>query len=216
MNEDDGNQLENLWEELASERKNYKVAWKIAQTAGDGLVEVADELLKENARLRKILDSISPKDRVLQIQPDQNCEFCRGSGEIFDSVDYGSTTAQLPSFCGCVEEQVAEEYEDWDIVLVFPDKEDMYEIVIAITVGEYEHFERHYFYGARELAQDYANAHLQNIWGEGETLPEDADGYYQSKDLTRAAQLYSVEVLTLTVQTERGGFCFYSNNWKIR
>lgn len=47
----------------------------------------------------------------MKIKPDPNCKWCRGSGIVYDSVSYGSTTAQLPSTCECVEAQVPEDYD---------------------------------------------------------------------------------------------------------
>jgi hypothetical protein len=45
------------------------------------------------------------------ITPNPKCKSCHGSGTIYDTVDYGLTTAQLSSFCGCVEEQIPEDYD---------------------------------------------------------------------------------------------------------
>lgn len=56
---------------------------------------------------------------VLKIKPDPNCKSCHGEGEAFDIVDYGSTTASMPTLCDCVVEQVPEGREDLEIELVF-------------------------------------------------------------------------------------------------
>lgn len=32
------------------------------------------------------------------------CPLCHGSGVVYDSVDYGSTTVQMPSMCECVDD----------------------------------------------------------------------------------------------------------------
>lgn len=48
---------------------------------------------------------------MMKIKPDLNCEFCHGTGEITDWVDYGSTVAPLTSYCSCVEDQIPEFYD---------------------------------------------------------------------------------------------------------
>jgi hypothetical protein len=35
---------------------------------------------------------------------DPKCPYCHGTGTVYDSVDYGSTTVQMPSTCDCVED----------------------------------------------------------------------------------------------------------------
>jgi hypothetical protein len=57
----------------------------------------------------------------LKIKPDPNCEACLGTGEVSDSVDYGSTTVSMPSVCDCVLEQVPEGREDEEIELDLSD-----------------------------------------------------------------------------------------------
>ncbi len=52
---------------------------------------------------------------TLHIAPNPHCKFCHGSGTVYDSVDYGSATVQMPSWCGCVEEQIPEDCADADI-----------------------------------------------------------------------------------------------------
>ena len=37
-------------------------------------------------------------------RPNPHCEFCNGSGTVYDMVDYGSTTVSMPSQCECVED----------------------------------------------------------------------------------------------------------------
>mgnify|MGYP001559827448 FL=1 len=39
------------------------------------------------------------------------CKFCHGSGTVYDTVPYGSTTAQMPSDCDCVKQQLPEEFD---------------------------------------------------------------------------------------------------------
>lgn len=56
----------------------------------------------------------------MKIQPDPNCKYCNGTGEVWDVVDYGSTTASFPSLCSCVEDQIPEEW-DGEIELIFED-----------------------------------------------------------------------------------------------
>ena len=45
----------------------------------------------------------------MKIKPDPECKYCHGM--VYDIVDFGSTTAMLPSFCGCIEEQIPEGYD---------------------------------------------------------------------------------------------------------
>lgn len=40
--------------------------------------------------------------RIVTVTTDPACRVCGGEGVVYDSVDYGSTTAQLPSECECV------------------------------------------------------------------------------------------------------------------
>ena len=51
-----------------------------------------------------------------QIKPNPNCNDCFGWGTIYDTVDYGSTTAQLPSFCACVEDQADEDTDEIELI----------------------------------------------------------------------------------------------------
>ena len=55
-------------------------------------------------------------DKIQKIKPKPDCEYCHGEGTVYDTVDYGSTTAQLPNFCNCVEEQ-ANENDEIELVL---------------------------------------------------------------------------------------------------
>ncbi len=50
--------------------------------------------------------------KVQHITPKSDCPDCFGTGEVYDTVPYGSTTAQLPSFCSCVEEQADEDTDE--------------------------------------------------------------------------------------------------------
>ena len=52
-----------------------------------------------------------------QIKPNPECSQCHGWGTVYDTVDYGSTTAQLPSFCACVEEQADEDTDEIELIL---------------------------------------------------------------------------------------------------
>lgn len=49
---------------------------------------------------------------IYKITPLADCKACHGSGTVYDIVDYGSTTAELPSGCSCVDEQLPEEFDD--------------------------------------------------------------------------------------------------------
>jgi hypothetical protein len=51
-----------------------------------------------------------------QIKPNVDCPHCHGWGTVYDTVDYGSTTAQLPSFCGCVEDQTDDDTDEIELV----------------------------------------------------------------------------------------------------
>ena len=55
------------------------------------------------------------------IRPDPSCKACHGEGTVYDTVDYGSTTAQLPSWCECVERQIPETFDDrTDEIVIIP------------------------------------------------------------------------------------------------
>jgi len=60
---------------------------------------------------------MNKEEKVQKIKPDPDCKWCYGDGVVYDTVDYGSTTAQLPSYCNCVEEQADEDTDDIEIVL---------------------------------------------------------------------------------------------------
>jgi hypothetical protein len=47
----------------------------------------------------------------MKIKPKKNCKWCCGSGIVYDSVPYGSTSADLDSCCECIEEQVPEDFD---------------------------------------------------------------------------------------------------------
>jgi hypothetical protein len=81
-----------------------------------------------------------------QIKPNPNCNNCFGWGTIYDTVDYGSTTAQLPSFCACVEEQADEDTDEIELIFdpiqegveedfdeEFPEEEDLGEYIDSIA-----------------------------------------------------------------------------------
>ena len=59
-----------------------------------------------------------------KITPNPNCKFCHGSGTVYDIVDYGSTTASMPSDCGCVDEQLPEDFDYLtdEVEIVQPDR----------------------------------------------------------------------------------------------
>ena len=148
------------------------------------------------------------------IKPDPNCALCHGNGEVHDTVDYGSTTASLPSFCDCVEMQAVEDTDDIEIIL---DDTAMYRITINITVGEYEHAEYQFFHGTSEEAFAYAISYLSTIWGEGETLYDDMDDAYLSKDLERAAEFGGHEPYdSVPAMSAKGAFHFQPVGWRIK
>ena len=63
------------------------------------------------------IESITPARKVQRIKPRPDCPSCFGEGTVYDTVDYGSTTAQLPSNCACVEEQADEDTDEIEIDL---------------------------------------------------------------------------------------------------
>ncbi len=48
---------------------------------------------------------------IYKVTPLASCKFCRGSGTVYDIVDWGSTTASMPSDCECIDEQLPEEFD---------------------------------------------------------------------------------------------------------
>lgn len=60
---------------------------------------------------------VPPPNKKQVITPKLDCRYCHGTGEVYDSVPYGSGGAMLPSFCGCVEEQAD---EDTDEIVLSP------------------------------------------------------------------------------------------------
>ena len=46
------------------------------------------------------------------ITPNPDCPDCFGTGEVTDIVPYGSTTANLISWCECVEKQADEDTDE--------------------------------------------------------------------------------------------------------
>jgi hypothetical protein len=53
---------------------------------------------------------------IQKITPEPGCKYCHGTGMVYDIVDYGSTTARLPSYCSCVEDQADEDADDIELV----------------------------------------------------------------------------------------------------
>lgn len=149
------------------------------------------------------------------VKPDPDCKLCHGNGEVFDTVDYGSSTASLPSFCDCVEMQAIEDVDDIELIL---DDTAMYRITINITVGEYAHAEYLYYFGSKIEALHYAISYLETIWGEGnETVYDDNEDVYMSKDLERAAQFaHCSELIGIPAMSAKGTFYFQSIGWRIK
>lgn len=51
---------------------------------------------------------------TVRVKPDPHCKYCHGEGVVYDSVDYGGTTVQMPSDCECILNQLEDpecEYE---------------------------------------------------------------------------------------------------------
>jgi hypothetical protein len=44
-------------------------------------------------------------------EPDPNCEFCHGTGVVYDWVPYGSTNVPMPSACECAFRNEPQEYD---------------------------------------------------------------------------------------------------------
>lgn len=57
----------------------------------------------------------------------KNCRYCHGSGTVYDTVDYGSTTAQMSSDCDCAFDQLPESFDDLT---------DDYEIIPVYEMAE--------------------------------------------------------------------------------
>lgn len=76
----------------------------------------------------------------IQLTPRPNCIYCHGTGKVYDTVDYGSTTAQLESLCSCIEAQIPESFDDrtYEIEIVFPAPEPEYEPDDSYLEGRYE------------------------------------------------------------------------------
>lgn len=49
---------------------------------------------------------------IYKIKPKPGCKYCHGTGDVYDAVPYGSTTAWLPSLCDCVCDQIPEDFDD--------------------------------------------------------------------------------------------------------
>jgi hypothetical protein len=54
--------------------------------------------------------------KAQKITPKAGCPHCHGTGMVYDIVDYGSTTARLPSFYECVEDQADEDTDEIELV----------------------------------------------------------------------------------------------------
>ena len=83
--------------------------------ADDNMPELTDDELLEMAMddFNAAADDAQYERRNPHANP--RCEYCHGTGIVYDMVDYGSTTVQMPSTCECVEDGVSElrEYCEW-------------------------------------------------------------------------------------------------------
>jgi hypothetical protein len=78
----------------------------------------------------------------------------------------------------------------------------VFEILIEITVGEYQHHETHLFHGPRRKAEEFAKDYVSTFWGD--ETNQDGEVYYDALG-ERAAHLVAVrELKTVTVQTPNG------------
>ena len=50
--------------------------------------------------------------RKLVLRPSESCSYCHGSGTVYDTVPWGSTTAQMPSTCECVHDSAPADATD--------------------------------------------------------------------------------------------------------
>lgn len=81
----------------------------------------------------------------------------------------------------------------------------LYDIVIDITVGEYEHDEHLYYYGTQEDAERYGRAYMTDIWGAGETEYDPEQGWMSKPGGERGAVLAGVYPLDwLPCMTDKG------------
>lgn len=56
---------------------------------------------------------------------DANCKQCHGIGTVYDSVPWGSTYTLMPSYCSCIEEQIADDAEEIEVVPAFTEEKAM-------------------------------------------------------------------------------------------
>jgi len=92
----------------------------------------------------------------------------------------------------------------------------MWDCSISIQVGEYEHDEHVYYFGREKDAQMYLTSYLGDIWGTGgETIFNNLDDGYYSKDESRIAYDAGVYLLDgIAAMTEKGTL-HYKIDWKL-
>lgn len=96
------------------------------------------------------------------------------------------------------------------------DDEIMYDITIDLFAGEHGYHEHIYYYGSFDAARRYANAHLSVIWGEGkETVYDELEDFYTSKDLERSAQLCSIDAFSEVVAMTAKGTLPFKASWRL-
>ncbi len=132
----------------------------------------------------------------LFVKPDPDCKLCHGSGEVYDSVDYGDIKVPMPAFCDCVEMQVSD-YEGIEIELVLGDVA-MYQISITVVVRDAFHTEYVYFFGTLDEANEYGAKYADSIWSD-------------------AAELEKVAPLEfIPAMSTKGAFNFQPIGWRIK
>ena len=101
------------WQEMTADERTD------AERAADDAYAAA---LYEQAE-RVYATAIAAEERRTAARLDRNphadptCKFCRGTGVVYDTVDYGSTTAQMPSTCECVEDVEDADSANWEPVI---------------------------------------------------------------------------------------------------
>lgn len=65
------------------------------------------------------------------VEAKENCHYCGGSGFVTDWVPYGSTNVPMETECGCVEDNLPDDFDD--------DSDEVFSVVRAGTLsGKYE------------------------------------------------------------------------------
>ena len=84
------------WNAMTDDERAAGEARYMAATYEQAERNQADAIAAEDTRLAGLVQ-VGPHTYA-----DPQCEFCGGTGVVSDTVDYGSTTAQMESPCECV------------------------------------------------------------------------------------------------------------------